>query len=236
MSADGVFPKPTSVLIFGNDRPLLNWVAYALATINDPEFVWTDVRSPDQVPSATDPMSRHKIPPERMYARRPMELTLNDSAANVAVSAVVRSDETPENVQRLLDFLRLPSPTQHVLSTPRRNRPLVAVLSNSQRLAALYPSVENVSFTLRSILATDATVIMTFADTPTEGKRAFDAVVLVDGSLREGWRTATLTVEKGPSEGGLPTGLAVRLGEFAPVASILSREIDGPAEPHREAP
>ena len=225
MTPDGIFRKPTSVIIFGDDRPLLNWVAYALAFINDPEFIWTDVRSLGQTPAPIDPMARNKIPPERFFVRRPSELTLNDEAANVAISAVIRSDETPENVRRLLDFLRLPTPTQHVLSTPRRDQRLVVILSNSQRLAALYPSVENVSDTVRSILATDVNLIMTFADTPTEGRRAFDSIVHIQGTMHDGWQNAIMTVEKGPSDGALPTGFRVRLGEFAPVASVLAREL-----------
>ena len=225
MPSDGIFRKPTSVIIFGNDRPLLNWVANAHASINDPRFNWTDDRSTGQTPAPTDPMSRNKIPADRMFVRRPVELGRNDRTPSVAVSTIVRSDEPAENVQRLLDFLRLPTPTQHVLSAPRQDRPLVAVLADSHRVLALYPTVENVSSTVRSILATDATLIMTFADAPPDGRFVFETIVHIDGSLRDGWRKATMTVERGSSDGAIPTGLVVRLEEFDPIANVLAREI-----------
>lgn len=226
MAPDAVFKKPTSIIIFGNDRPLLNWVAYALATINDPGFIWTEVQARGQLAEETDPTSRKVIPPERSIVRRPSELALSNSVAHVAVSTVIRGDEPPENIRRLLEFLRLPAPTQQVLSSPRPDHgPRVVVLSNSHRIASLYPSIPDVATTIRTILESDSTIIMTFADAPTEGRAVFDTVLHVEGSVRDGWRNATVKVERGPKDAGFEDGTELRLADFPPIAKILARDL-----------
>lgn len=226
MTPEGVFDRPTSVIVFGSDRPLLDWVAFVLASSNDPEFVWTDVRFPGQDPGKEDPMTRAVIPPERLTVRRPSELTLNDQSANVAVSAVIRSDEPPEDLRRLVDFLRLPTPTQQVLSGPRSSRRRsVVVLSNAHRLAALYPGAETVARTVRTILESDTVLVMTFADAPSDARFGFETILHVDGSLRDGWRRATLRVERAASDGPFRAGTQAPLGELPPFASVLAREL-----------
>jgi hypothetical protein len=226
MSDNIVFPKPTSLFICGNDRSLLNWVAYAVAIANDRTFSWTDLRQADQRPDGDDPLSRNVIPSGQLRVLRPQELALNTSHANLAVSGVVRSDEPPENVQRLLDFLRLPDPTQQTLARPRGDGGIrTAVLSNSHRLAALYPALNDVQSTVRAIVASDAILIMTFADAPPEGRVAFETVLLVDGSVRAGWRNATVRVEKGLAAGPFAAGRQFLLGEFSALANVLARSL-----------
>ena len=226
VSDDIVFSKPTSLFICGDDRSLLNWVAYAIASANDPAFSWTDLRHTDQCPDGDDPLSRNVIPPGQVRVLRPEQLAMSDARANVAVSAVVRADEPPENMQRLLDFLRLPEPTQEVLAGPRGKSALrVAVLSNSHRLAALYPGVTDVQSTVRTIVASDAILVMTFADAPPGARAAFEIVLFVDGSVRGGWRSATVRVEKGPSDGPFAAGRQFSLGEMPSLGTILARSL-----------
>lgn len=223
---DILFRGPTSVIIVGTDQPLLNWVAYALASQTDPDFIWTDVRLPGQSLSPSDPLSRRLIPETRLNVVGPDELSRNEPTASVAISFMVRSDEPPVNIRRLVDFLRLPTQTQEVLARPRSaGVTRVVVLSNGHRVVAFYPSVEVVASTVHAIVETDSILIMTFADTPPEGRWAFDVVLSVEGSLPSGWRGAMLTVEKGPSSGPFRPAAAGRLGEFAPVAPVLAKEL-----------
>jgi len=225
MPPEEAFRRPTSVLIVGNDRALLNWVAYAVAVFHDPGFLWTDVRYPGQEVDADDPMARKVIPPAQMVVRHPDELRPSDASANVAVSAVVRADEPPENLRRLLDFLRLPQPTQQALSYSRPGGRLpVVVLSNSHRLAAFYPA-DAVTSTVRTILESGAILVMTFADSPPRGRVAFDTLLNVHGSVEDGWRRAKVKVEAAPAEGPFRTGTEPSLGELLPFAEILSRAL-----------
>ena len=225
MTAATLFPNPTSVIICGSSRPLLNWVAFALASVSDPEFHWTDVRISGEVPTPDDLFSRDLIPPERLHLVAPRELTPDDATANVAVSAVIRDEETPEELRRVVEFLRLPPQTQQLLAeTQSKGFPRVVVLSNGHRLLALYPEVGVVAPTVRAIVNAGVALIMTFADAPPGGRVAFDTVLHLEGQDPKNWRQAKLRVEKAPSTSVFRSGSEVRLADFEPVAAVLSRE------------
>lgn len=216
---------PASILIIGNDRPLLNWIAYALASVLDPEFRWTDVRMQGEVLAESDPLSREVISADRLSLVRASELAPDHSRANMAVSAVIRGDETPENLRRLLDFLRLPERSQQALSRAvPADRPRVLVMSNAHRLVGYYP-VRIVGPLLRAIVASGVIVIMTFADAPTEGRFAFDVVLHLQVHPSGKWRQARLRVEKGLPEGPFRMGSEYGLGDFSRVASVLAERL-----------
>jgi hypothetical protein len=213
------------VIVCGSDRPLLNWVAFALASVSDPAFIWTDIRLEGEVLADTDPLSRRLIPRDRLNVVRPSELERSDPT--VVEGSVVRADEPPETLRRLVDFLRLPVHTQRLLSGgPPGGQPMVLVLSNAQRIVALYPTTSDVAPTVRAIVETGTTLIMTFADAAPEGRLAFETVLHLEGTDARKWREAGLRAEKGPSPGPLGAGTRYRLGEFEPVATILSRHLD----------
>jgi hypothetical protein len=219
---DRIFNRPTSVIVCGSNRPLLNWVAYALASITDPGFIWTDVRLQGEVLADADPLSRNLIPPDRMNVVHPKELALHRGGAKAVAESVIRADEPTDTVRRLADFLRLPLHTQRLLSAgPSQGQPMVLVLSNGHRLVAFYPT-DAVGPTVRAIVESGATLIMTFADAPPEGRLVFETVLHLEGNDTRGWRQASLTAEKGPADGPLRSGSAYRLGEFDPVTDILA--------------
>ena len=224
MELGKIFGAPGSTIVWGDDRPLLNWVAYALASVTSSEFKWTDIQFPGQALGPTDPLSRHLIPPDRLRVVRASDMAPNNAAANMPVSAVIRSDETPGNVERLLDFLRLPASTQRLLETPPPGaQPRVAVLSNGQRIVALYPTPQAIAPTIRAIVEAGTIMIMTFADAGPEGRFQFDNVLNVEGSVTRGWQEATLKVEKWSPSGPFRVGTALRLGDLAPLAAVIAR-------------
>ena len=226
MKLDPIFRGPTSTIVWGDDRSLLNWLAYALAVVTDPEFTWTDVRYPGQVLPETDPLARNLIPPDRLNVVRTTDLIPDDAAANAAVSAVIRPDESPDDVQRVIDFLRLPATTQRVLERPRPGgQAKVAVLSNGHRIVAIYPTPDVVDPTLRAIVASNTILIMTFADAGPEGRFRFENVLNLEGTVRDGWRSATLTVEKWGPGGPFEAGAKHRLADLPTVAEVLTRAL-----------
>ena len=220
-----VFVRPTSVFVSGNSRPLLNWVAFALASSSDPTFVWTDVRLRGETVDPKDPLASNVIPEDRLSLVNADQLTRNDAVANMAFAGVIRSDEPPENVRRLTDFLRLPSHTQELLAaTRRRGRPPVLVLSNAHRMVALYPT-DTVAPVVHAIVDSGAILLVTWADAPPEGRLAFTHILHVDGGAPSSWRQATLKVEKGGARGLPGEGSASPLGQVGPVAEILTRHL-----------
>ena len=220
-----ILPRPASVIVIGDDRALLNWVALALATVSDPSFHWTDVRLQGEVVADSDPLARDVIARNRLSLARVSDLAPDNANANMAVSAVIRGNEPPETLQRLLDFLRLPARSQRALArTTPGARPRVFVLSNSHRLVGHYPTAM-VGPLLRAAVATGVIVIMTFADAPTEGRYSFDVVLRLEGVDPKNWRDAKLRIEKGFDAGALKTGQEHRLVDMAPVAEILTRHL-----------
>lgn len=221
--SDGIFGRPTSVILCGSSRPLLNWVAYALASTTDSGFIWTDVRLEGEVLADSDPLARGLVPPDRLAVVYPNVLKPNDAAANMAIGGVVRSDEPPDTVRRMVDFLRLPLPTQRLLAgAPPGGRPMVLVLSNAHHMTVLYPT-ETVAPVLRAVIDAGAILFVTFADAPRESRHAFETILHVGGNDPKAWKRATLRVEKGPSGGPLRAGSEHRLGELEVVAAVLGR-------------
>lgn len=212
------------MILLGSDRSLLNWVAYAFASATDRDFMWVNVESKGEVRAEPDVLSKGLIPTHRFASIRPAELAPNDSVANIAVSGVVRDDETPEELQRLLDFLRLPERSQARLSTIVVGRePKVVVLSNAHRLGPYYPA-ETIGPLLRAIEATGVTLLVTFADAPNEGRFAFQMVLHLEGHDPTAWRLAKLRVEQAPADARIPAGSERLLTDVDPVASVLGRE------------
>jgi len=222
---DSIFSRPTSVVVYGTSRPLLNWVAYAWASAVDPRFIWIDVRLPGEVLATVDPLSRNLIPPERLNVVHPHELVANSVVTNVAIGGVVRDEESADAVRRLVDFLGLPSITQEVLArAPVGGPPMVLVFSNAHRVVAAYPPKAAASV-VRAVVDSGVTLLSTFADAPFEARHAFDIILHLEGSDPKEWRRATLRVEKGPSVDPLRPGSRFGLGEFEAIASVLARDL-----------
>jgi len=224
--ASPLFRQPTSVFLAGASRPLLNWVAFALASGTSGGFLWTDVRLGGEVLDPLDPLARGLIPPDRFNSVDAEELKRDDFAGNLAVGGLVRSDEASDFARKFADFLRLPPHTRGLISKlPREGSPAVLVLSNAHRLVALYPT-ETVGPVIRSIVAAGASLLLTFADAPPDGRQAFDQVFHLEGNGPAMWRDAVLRIEKGSSSGPLRNGAVVPLKTLPEVASVLGRSLD----------
>jgi|SRR5271157_4855529 len=225
MPSEGMFRHPTSVLLCGDNRSLLNWVAYAFASTENPEFIWTDARLSDQVLDDDDPLARHMVPQDRLHFLYTNEVLRDDSVLTLGLEGVIRADEPPSNVRHLIEFLRLPPRLQEMLSVAQREgRPATLVLSNGHRMASRFPA-ETVAPFLQAVIGAGAILLMTFADAPGEARQAFETVLLLDGENPKQWRQATLTAEKGPSDGPFRTGAKHRLDDLEPVASVLARAL-----------
>lgn len=217
----GLFQRPTSVILCGNSRPLLNWVAYALAVGNPAGVVWTEIKLDGEVREEDDLLTKQRIPSDRYFEVPPDELVLDDFAGNVAVSGLITTDDSPDTVRRFTDFLRLPPHIQALLSRLSADGPApVLVLSNGQRLSALY-SKQTVGPALRSVVESGASLLATWAEAPTESRHLFENVLHLKGGELSAWRDAVLRVEVAPPYGPLRAGETIPLRDFPAVASVL---------------
>jgi hypothetical protein len=216
-----VFDRPTSVILCGDPGALLNWVAYGFASIHPGGYHWTDVRMAGQRIDDRDPLARLRIPDDRLSVIPPQELARNDGPANVAISAVVRSDETTRSARQLMDFLRLPAHVQRVVASRERGgRPLLLVLSNGHRLAALYPD-EAVGPLIDAVVASGVSLLVTYPDEPQRGRLAFEHVWHLRGTEPSRWGEARFSVEKGTGDGPFRPGSVTALRDLPDAARIL---------------
>ncbi len=220
-----LFHHPTSAVLCGSSRAFLNWIAYALVSEPSSWFFWTDVRSPGQVPDETGPLAKGRIPAERLDVLLPSELARSELPPDLNVGSVLKPDGTRISTQDLTTFLRLPQHTQKIVSLiPADAERVVIVLSNAQRMVALYPT-ETVGGFVRAIVHAGASFLVTFSDTPGEKRLAFDYIFHLKGEDPRMWEQATLFVERGKASGVFRTGSELNLSAIRGVSSVLRREL-----------
>ena len=220
-----LFDPRTSVLLCGSSRSLVRWVAYAFVADRPGGFIWGHVRLEDEVLEDLDPMKTQLIPRDRFISVSPSELVPDELGGNVALTGLVRSEGDAEHVRRFADFLRLPKQTQDLFSRlPTEGPSPVLVLSGAQRLAPFY-SAETEAPTLRAIVESGGSTLMTWEEAPLARRFLYEHVLQLKGYEPSEWRDAVLTVEKGWPTGPLQTGAKLPLRDVAPVASVLSRTL-----------
>jgi len=214
--------RPTSVFLHGTSRPLLNWVLYAILTRTEADYHWTDVRFDQEVLDPRDPFALGVVSPNHMSIIEPKELARTRPPGPPPTGPATGENE-PSVDPRLSEFLGLSRHTQETISRVQKSGrvPLLG-LSNAHRAAGFYP-VEFVQPTLKAILGSGVSMIMTWADAVPGGSAAFDFVLGVEGSDPATWRDAQLRCNLGYSRGPLRAGRVYRLGDVASVAEVLGR-------------
>ena len=223
-SAHGLLPeitqRPITVLLHGSSRPLLNWVMFTLLDRSHPNFWWTDLRVHGETLDPLDPLARHVVPEDHLSIVEPHVLQRSPDPTR-AFSTMIQAGEPTESVQRALDFLRLPSHTQDLISRGQpTSRPAQFGLSNGHRLVGLFPT-GTIQPTLQAILDSKVSLVMTWADALPASARLYDFVLGVEGAGPAVWKDAVLHCEIGNSAGPVRAGQRLRLGELRPVAEIL---------------
>jgi len=218
--------RPVSMLITGESRPLVNWLALGLVAHFDPNYLWTDVRAHEDRPSPFGPLARGAIPDAQLSLVHPEELQPNEEQARMAGAAaatVVRSDGDAGSVRRLEQFLGLPSHTQEVISATQPSSAIrFLVLANAERILHYYP-FPRVGPTLEAILGSGCTVVLTFVGRPPEGRVAFDFVLDVRGIEPERWKEAIVRCEKGTDDGLLSPGASFAFAHVPGLPALLER-------------
>ena len=229
----GGFGKPSSVFISGTSRSLLKWFAFASLAPYASRVYWTDVRLPGEILVPLDPMTVHAIPEGSVYVLQPRELQPDDQGARQAEAAaatMLKSDETTDSIQGLVEFLRMPSHAQKLISsTGRSDAPSILVTANAQRLATVY-SEDRIAPLMRAMLESGTCQVALWAEAPTTLTSVFDVILHVEGSGPTDWRNATVQCEKGISTGPLASARVHRLSGIEPIATILEEFIPAPSK------
>jgi len=219
------------VFISGASRSLLKWFAFASLAPYASRVYWTDVRLPGEILDPLDPMAVHAIPEESVYVLLPRDLQPDDRGARQAEAAaatMLHSDEPTSSIQGLVEFLRMPSHAQKLISTTGRvDAPSILVTANAQRLATVY-SEDRIAPLMRALLEAGTCQVALWAEAPTTLTSIFDVILHVEGSRVNDWRDATVRCEKGLSAGPLASGRTPRLSEISPIAAILERFLPAP--------
>lgn len=222
--ADPLIPeltqRPTSLFLQGSNRPLLNWVLYAIVVRSDPNFHWTDLRRPNDVVDPLDPLAQHIIPEDQFRIVRPEAVRPNPEPS-ASISTTIRPDEPRDLVRRLVDFLWLPSRTQDLIArTTSPGRTAIFAVSNTQNFVGVFPN-EALQPVLRAILNSGASLAMTWDGDMPARSQAFEFVLSLEGEGPRSWKDARLRCILGNSDGAVRAGTILRLGDLTPVAKVL---------------
>jgi len=225
-SLEPPFQQPTSVFLYGSPSALLDWVAWAFASAAPGGYRWTDVRPAGQLPDPLGPVMRGAIPKDRCTVSDPQELAPDHAGANAAITTGLRPDEHNPRLERLSEFLRLPTPTRATIAARgSEGPPLVLVVGNGHRLLPFYPA-STVGSTLQTLRSHGISVLNIFSEVPTENRFLFDNVWHLSGSTPSAWRNATLIVEKVDHSGPMPSPGEFQLKEIPLVMVSLTRTLD----------
>ncbi|MGA7476526.1 MAG: hypothetical protein WBW47_04825 [Thermoplasmata archaeon] len=227
----GVFParlfdRPNSVLVYGPHRSLVNLTLFALATATNPEFEWVEIGEPKDDRPLFDPVQLGWIPEDRVWlVDHPDALRPDDLSANLSLSRTIRSDEPPEILAQITEFLRLPDRSQRILATrPPQGKPGVVAIANAHRVernfaASRVPSIltvhRNAGFS----------VLVGYSEAPGTGRKLFDFVFHLDGADQNvaDWRKNHLVCERGITSGPLRDSRPVLLDDVPILSGVLSR-------------
>jgi len=220
------FSKPSSIFVSGTNRTLLKWFAHAWLAPYGSRVYWTDVRLPGEILDPLDPMALHAVPEDSVYVLEPRQLYPDERGAEQAEAAaatMLESDETPDSLRGLVEFLRMPSHAQKLISaTGRTASPSILVTANSQRIAHAYPE-ERLEPLMRAMLEAGTCQVALWAEAPTTLTTMFDAILDLQGNDPRDWPNATVRCERGITTGILSAGKPRHLAEIETIAAVLEK-------------
>jgi len=221
----GALGQPCSIYVYGDCRPVVNGVAFAMADMLDLAPLWLEVRDPQDGHEEPTVVSAGWIAPDRLFlSDSGSGLEPNDAVANLALWNVVRSDEPSEVLADLTDFLRLPLLIQEVIGhTTTESSPRAIVVANVERVQHLFPQEPgSLRRFLRSILNRSVSLVVAHTGSPVEQRSAFNAVFRVHASTLAAWNVGSLECERGLMRGPYSVGRPRRLSHIPSVARVLT--------------
>ena len=223
MTASGPLGHPSSFVLWGPDRGILDRVALAIARSIDPEFYWFDVTAPDGALSRGEREVLEEVPVHRAFRLSPPEVELQNAIGNVAVWAVLRhGGAEAQQVSELADFVRLPDVVQRTVSERNPDTPGTLVVSNADHASHLYPAdAGTFSPYIRLLNNRGLTLILTTGMTPRANAADFEVILKLQPGAVGSW---SMKCEKGSLEADFaPFGPASETSVDSVIARLESR-------------
>jgi len=221
----GAVGKPCSLYVYGDCRPVVNGVAFAMAEMLDLAPLWLEVRDAMDGHDGPSVAEAGWIPPERLFlSEAGFGLEPNDAVANLALGSIVRSDEPAEVLEELTDFLRLPQLVQQAIgAATSESNPRALVVANAERAAQLFPREPGtLRHFVRSILNCSVSLVVAHTGPVPEQNSAFSAGFRVHAPSFATWTVGSLECEKGLTRGPFATGRPRLLSEVPSVVRVLT--------------
>ena len=220
-----LFDGPRSVLVCGSSRPLVSLTLFALASATNPDFHWVEIGGRLEPRTPCDPVRLGWIPDDRLWLVDPPDsLRPDDTSASIPLHQMIRSDEAPDSISLLTEFLRLPELSQRILSSYTPNgRPGVVAVTNVQRVEAF--SSDRVAPVLAVHSRVGFSVMVGSTKPAGRGRELFDFVFRLQGEDVEiaDWKHNELVCERGISSGPLRELRPLRLDQIPLLAGVLSK-------------
>jgi hypothetical protein len=210
---------PWATAVYGTSREVANRVLYTLASQNDPDFVWVDIRN-SKTSKEAGPAEMKWIPAGRLYLTN----TSDDAKPGKGVSTeairnVVRSNNPAEEIAPLANFLRLSELTQQIVaqrSEPRN--PRVVAFANSERVRDAYPtSPEGVREFLHAFLRAGVHPMFSLVGprgVVNDSGRALDFIFVAEAEDASRWNEGALICVQAPAWTAFRPGQRMALGDL----------------------
>lgn len=230
-SAAGMSPPPLRAIgkeawgtfVYGTERPLVQWFAYALAIACDPEPLWVDFRGGSATADASGPIALGKIPPHHLYVISRSEARPLPTVPDRTLWTMIRSDEPKESLLEFSDFLRLPPQVQEVLAARGEAAPRPAiVLANTDRVRDYYPhTIDGIRPFVLTALRANVLPILASSPPKAPAYLAFDHVFEVRARSLSDWRDGILSCEQAPAGSDFVPRRTFRLSSIPELVSLL---------------
>lgn len=221
-----LFSRPSSVFVYGQSRALVNLTLFTLASATNPRFQWVEIALPKGERVAPDPVQLGWIPEDQLWrVDQPEVLGPDERSADLPIFDMIRSDEAPETLALVAQFLRLSDTSQRILSTgPVDGRPGVVAITNAHRLEGSLAQ-DRVAPILAVHRAAGFSVLVAYSEAAGTGRSLFDFVFHLQGGSVDAsdWPNCQLVCERGITTGPLRGGRPVGLAEIPMLADILAR-------------
>ncbi|HYB78426.1 MAG TPA: hypothetical protein VEG66_01520 [Thermoplasmata archaeon] len=214
-----------STFLYGESRPVVNRLLYAMARAVDPNPIWVDL-GPGSLGRGEDagPVELGWVPHERLILAWDVDRARPQNAVgNMALSSVVRTDEPSDSVARLADFVRLAPIAQEVISRVDARAPRRALaVANSDRVRGDYPNtVDGVRPIVTALVEAPLCPLFGAQGVPGPGRMAFSYVFEVRAKDVVHWEDGTLRIEKAPPGSSSRVGHELALADITGVRAVF---------------
>lgn len=212
-----------STFLWGESRSAVNRVLYLMVHAADPEYLWLDL-SPGRSQEDPGPVELGWVPKERRFVvDDPYFARPQDAVANLALTNVVRADESSGSLERVADFMRLAPIAQEIISrVDPEGPPHALAISNSDNVRPDYPhTVEGIRPIVSALAEAPLVPYIAAQGTPGAGRMAFSYVFEVRAKDVLHWRDGALVPEKAPAESGIPVLVPIPLASIPGIEEVF---------------